>query len=160
MYLADPVDLVAPGDSSEIPLRCSPVTPGPPSAAPVREGLFTGGDDPHLVGAICRTCGNQHFPRTDSCPYCGADTVEACELPSTGRLWAWTTVTAAPPGYSGPVPFGFGVVELGECLRVVTRLTEPDATALHAGQSMRLVVDDVGGDEGSVTSWAFAPEAL
>jgi uncharacterized OB-fold protein len=69
-------------------------------------------------------------------------------------------VTAAPPGYRGPVPFGFGVVELGERLRVITRLTEPDAAALHAGQSMRLVVDEVGEDEdGAVTSWAFAPEA-
>jgi uncharacterized OB-fold protein len=137
------------------------VTLGPPSAPPVppvRDGLFTDGDDPHLLGAICRTCGNQHFPRTDNCPFCGADTVEACDLPSTGRLWAWTTVTAAPPGYGGPVPFGFGVVELGEGLRVVTRITEPDPTALHAGQPMRLVIDDVGGDGESITSWAFAPE--
>ena len=133
------------------------MTPGPPSAPPIREGLFTGGDDPHLLGAICRTCGSRHFPRTDSCPYCGGGAVEACELPSTGRLWAWTSVTAAPPGYGGPVPFGFGVVELGECLRVVTRITEPDADALHAGQPMRLVIDDVCGDGDPATSWAFAP---
>ena len=30
----------------------------------------------------------------------------------------------APPGYTGEVPFGFGVVELPEGLRVITRLTE------------------------------------
>jgi uncharacterized protein len=141
-------------------VRSSSVTPGPPSTSPVREGLFTEGDDPHLLGAICSTCGNQHFPRTDSCPYCGADTVEPRALPSTGRLWAWTTVTAAPPGYGGPVPFGFGVVELDGCVRVITRLTEPDADALQAGQSMHLVVDQVGEDEqGAITSWAFAPDA-
>ncbi len=79
-------------------------------------------------------------------------------LPTEGRLWAWTTVTAAPPGYDGPVPFGFGVVELGDTIRVVTRITEPDVTALHPGQAMRLVVDEVGERDGdTVVSWAFAP---
>jgi uncharacterized OB-fold protein len=77
-----------------------------------------------------------------------------------GRLWAWTSVTSAPPGYDGPVPYGFGVVELGECLRVVTRLTEPDPSRMHAGQAMRLVLDDVGeGEGGALLSWAFAPES-
>lgn len=127
---------------------------------PVHEGLFTTGADPHLLGARCVTCQSLHFPRTDTCPYCGADTVEPCELPSIGRLWAWTAVTAAPPGYGGPVPYGFGVVELEECIRVVTRLTEPDPEALHAGQAMRLVLDDIGdGSGGAKLSWAFAPEA-
>jgi uncharacterized OB-fold protein len=85
------------------------------------------------------------------CPYTGADDVEPAELPTTGRLWAWTAVTAAPPGYEGPVPYGFGVVELdGIGLRLVTRLTEPDPAALHEGQAMQFVEDDG-------VSWAFAP---
>jgi hypothetical protein len=51
------------------------------------------------------------------------------------------------------------VVELGDCVRVVTRLTESDPAALHAGQAMRLVLDDVGAGAGEpVLSWAFGPE--
>jgi len=124
------------------------------------DGLFTTGDDPHLIGGRCRACRRLHFPRTDTCPYCGADGVETSELPADGRLWAWTSVTAAPPGYLGPVPYGFGVVELEGCIRVVTRLTEPDAGALHAGQAVHLVLDEVGGGaEGGLLSWAFAPDA-
>jgi uncharacterized protein len=128
------------------------------TSVPVHDGLFATGTEPHLIGAACRTCGRQHFPSTPTCPYCGSAAVESEALPTTGRLWAWTTVTAAPPGYEGPVPFGFGVVELGDCLRVVTRITEPDAGALHAGQRMRLVLDVVGQQDGdAVVSWAFAP---
>ena len=69
-------------------------------------------------------------------------------LSADATLWAWTAVTAAPPGYAGPVPFGFGVVELvHEQLRVITRLTEPDPGTLAFGQPMRLVADDLAARE-------------
>jgi uncharacterized OB-fold protein len=63
-------------------------------------------------------------------------------------------VTTAPPGYDGPVPYGFGVVELdGIRLRVVGRLTESDPSALHEGQAMRVTSEQVG----ELAVWAFAP---
>ncbi|MHB8680666.1 MAG: Zn-ribbon domain-containing OB-fold protein [Acidimicrobiales bacterium] len=124
---------------------------------PVRDGLFT--DEPRLLGSHCRACGGHHFPRHVVCPYCSSDEVDAVELSPVGRLWAWTAVTAPPPGYRGEVPFGFGVVELPEGIRVVTRLTESDPGRLVAGDAMELVlvplhVDD---DGRQVVSYAFAP---
>ena len=81
-------------------------------------------------------------------------------LARAGTLWAWTAVTAAPPGYEGPVPFGFGVVELtNERLRIITRLTEPDPERLQFGQPMRLVADDAAATTAIVVTWAFAPTA-
>ena len=82
-------------------------------------------------------------------------------LSPEGELWAWTAVTAAPPGYQGEVPYGFGVVELPEGLRIVARLTEADPGRLHAGQPMRLVVVPLHAqDDGqTVTTFAFAPVA-
>jgi uncharacterized OB-fold protein len=57
------------------------------------------------------------------------------------------------------VPYGFGVVELVEGLRVVTRLTEADPDRLRFGQPMRLVADPlhVDDDGATVLTWAFAP---
>jgi uncharacterized OB-fold protein len=74
-------------------------------------------------------------------------------------LWAWTAVTAAPPGYRGEVPYGMGVVELPEGIRVITRLTESDPAALRAGQPMELrVVPLHTDDEGTpIVTFAFAP---
>jgi uncharacterized OB-fold protein len=63
-------------------------------------------------------------------------------------------VTAAPPGYRGHVPYGFGVVELPEGLRVVTRLTETDPSRLASGQAMQLVLVPLAED---VVTYAFAP---
>ncbi len=130
-------------------------------AVPVREGLFTDTEPPRLLGSRCGECGRLHFPRHDTCPFCSAVGTRPVELSGTGRLWSWTAVTTAPPGYRGDVPYGFGVVELPEGLRVVSRLTEPDPTRLAAGQPMHMVVVAVRVDDDGheVTTYAFAPHA-
>ena len=108
-----------------------------------------------LLGGFSPTSGRHHFPRASLCPYSGADDVEPRRLSPTGRLWAWTAVTAAPPGYDGPVPYGLGVVDLAaEGLRVVGRLTEADPRSLRAGQLMHVVAEHLPGD---LVVWAFAP---
>ncbi len=69
-------------------------------------------------------------------------------------------MTAPPPGYHGGVPFGFGVVELPERLRVITRITEADPARLRHGQAMRLeVVPLHRGENGeAVVTYAFGPD--
>jgi len=124
-------------------------------AVAVHEGLFT--TEPRLIGGRCTHCGRHQFPRGPMCPYCGSDDVAEAHLSPTGTLWAWTAVTAAPPGYRGEVPYGFGVVELPEGLRVLTRLIESDPAALTFGQDVQMQLvplhDD---DEGRpVLTWAF-----
>lgn len=124
---------------------------------PIAEGLFElrDGGGIALIGGYSATSGQYHFPLATCCPYTGAEDVERVELPVEGSLWAWTAVNAAPPGYEGPVPYGFGIVELDGCgLRVVGRLTEADPLRLALGQRMRLVAEDLGDD---VVTWAFAP---
>jgi uncharacterized OB-fold protein len=107
-----------------------------------------------MLGGWSASSRRHHFPPAELCPYSGADDVEVVPLPRRGTLWAWTAVTAAPPGYEGPVPYGFGIVELGEVgLRVVGRLTEHDPSALQFGQTMEVMADRLPG--GRVV-WAFA----
>jgi len=124
----------------------------PSMPIPVHEGLFERDENgaPYLIGGRCGSCGRDHFPSRDVCPYCGAGDAVTVRLPDTGRLWGWTSVLTAPPGYQGEVPFGFGVVELdGDGLRVITRLEESDPDRLAFDQPMQLAltplhVDDEG----------------
>lgn len=127
---------------------------------PVRAGLFVEGPPPALVAGRCGGCGNHHFPRQSVCPYCSAESVDEALLQGRGRLWVHTAVTAAPPGYEGEVPYGFGVVELAEGLRVVGRLTEADPARLRPGQPMVLAVVPVhvDGEGREVVTYAFAPD--
>lgn len=130
-------------------------------ARPVAEGLFEVGDDGavRLLAGRCTACAAPQFPRPVACARCGG-AVEPLGVDGAGAsLWAWTSVQSPPPGYRGPVPYGFGVVELPVGLRVVTRLTEPDPARLSFGQPMRLVTDVVDRDDDGtdVVTWAFAP---
>jgi len=128
---------------------------------PVHPGLFeTDGDGTvTLLGSRCRSCRRACFPRAEVCPHCGSTDLEPVRLSPTGTLWGWTTVRAAPPGYEGPVPFGFGVVELPEGVRVVTRLETVDVPDLVFGLPMRAglapLTENEDGD--TVVTYTFAP---
>ena len=132
-----------------------------PEPRPVHGGLFT--FDRHgsirLTGGFSPSSGRYHFPLLPACPYTGSPDVRPVELSGHGTLWGWTAVTARPPGYRGEVPFGFGVVELPEGLRVITRLTEPDPAQLAFGMPMTLVAAPLHTDDDGtpVVTWAFAP---
>jgi uncharacterized OB-fold protein len=122
----------------------------------IHEGLFATAADGSiaLIGGYSPTSTQFHFPLLDTCPYSGARDIERVELSRDATLWAWTAVTAAPPGYEGAVPYGFGIVELvKERLRVITRLRQSNPAWLTFGQPMTLVADELPG--GKLT-WAFA----
>ncbi|MBX3027633.1 OB-fold domain-containing protein [bacterium] len=127
---------------------------------PIHDGLFT--DAGALLGARCPDCERWHFPADADCPYCSGERCQTAALSDRGTLCLFTGVNNRPPGYLGEVPFGFGVVELPEGLRLIARLTEADPTKLRAGMAMRLVivplhVDDEGRE---VVSYAFAPDEV
>jgi uncharacterized OB-fold protein len=127
---------------------------------PLKEGLFTTPDDPQavrLLGGRCVDCGRFNFPAQSLCPYCACDGCETMPLSPRGVLEVCTTVTNRPPGYEGPVPFGFGVVELPEGIRIISRIEHPERS--RPGTPLRLVIETLCTDaEGrEVMTYAFEP---
>ena len=113
-----------------------------PATRAISEGLFvSAGDGPRLLAARCVACGKLSFPAAPVCPYCGADGAREARVGPAGRLCLYTAVLSRPPGYRGEVPYGFGVVELEDGLRVIARLTESRLERLRPGLALRLVVE-------------------
>ncbi len=132
-----------------------------PGARPICPGLFVeDGGTPRLRAARCSTCSRLHFPAGTTCPYCGADGCVEAPVGPSGRLWLYTAVLARPPGYRGEVPYGFGVVEVENGLRVIARLTESRLERLRPGLPVHLVVEPLFTDDDgeTVLSYAFRPE--
>ena len=123
-------------------------------------------DEPRLIGGRCADCGSITFPRPPSCARCGSTSVDEHLLPRAGTLWTFTTQGFLPKEpYKGGetpatfVPFGVGLVQLGDEVRVESRLTESDPERLRIGMPLELVVvpfrTDPDGTE--VMTFAFAP---
>jgi uncharacterized OB-fold protein len=131
---------------------------------PIHPGLFTLPGDPRgtrLLAGRCAACDRCHFPAADTCPYCSATDCGVSAIGATGTLYLHTTVNARPPGYRGEVPYGFGLVDLPEGLRVVSRLTESRLDVLRPGLAVELEIAPLftndAGDE--VLSFAYRPAA-
>ncbi len=137
------------------------------TSVPFAPDVFTWPDDqPRLIGGRCAGCGSVTFPQPPSCARCGAVEVERHLLPREGTLWTFTTQGFLPkePYASGETmetfqPYGVGIIQLGDEVRVESRLTEADPAKLDFGMAMELVVvpfrTDADGTE--VMTYAFAP---
>ena len=121
--------------------------------------------DPQLIGSRCADCGATTFPVQPRCPRCSSANTAEIRLPRNGTLIAWTTQGFPPgPPYKGPtgkdfVPFGVGLVQLGDVVRVEGRLTENDPANLKFGQEVELTMipfaTDTEGNE--IVTFAFKP---
>ena len=113
---------------------------GKPATRPIREGLLLGAasglDHVSLAGSACASCGETTLGSVALCPNCGSDQVKELRLSNRGIVWTYTVARHRPPGdYRGPepfVPFGIGLVELPEGLRVMTRI-DCDIDTLRVG---------------------------
>lgn len=123
-------------------------------------------DEPQLIGSACADCGAITFPEQGSCPRCGGTGMERRLLARRGTLVTWTTQEFLPkePYASGETeetfePYGVGLVQLGDEVRVEGRLTESDPAKLEFGMDMELVVTPfrVDPDGTEVLVFAFSP---
>jgi uncharacterized OB-fold protein len=123
-------------------------------------------DEPQLIGARCQSCRAVTFPLAPSCPRCGAPEPERHLLPRRGTLHTWTTQGFLPkePYAGGETretfrPYGVGLVQLGDEVRVEARLTEGDPEALDFDMEVELaIVPFRTEDDGTeVMTYAFRP---
>jgi uncharacterized OB-fold protein len=125
-------------------------------------------DEPQLIGGRCAGCAAVTFPVQPSCARCGSVEVEQHLLPRRGTLWTFTTQGFLPKEpYAGGetvetfTPFGVGVVQLGDEVKVEGRLTESDPAKLAFEMEVELVIVPFRTDDDGtqVMTFAFAPVA-
>jgi uncharacterized OB-fold protein len=94
---------------------------------------------PRLRGSECGDCGMKVFPVTDVCAGCLSSNVHALLLSSEGRLYSYTTVHVAPPGWR--TPYVVGYVDLPEGVRLFGKVKtgQPDALAIDMPVGVKVV---------------------
>jgi uncharacterized OB-fold protein len=133
---------------------------------PIADVFTWPSEDPQLIGSRCGDCSAVTFPVQSRCPRCSGTNMGELLLPTHGTLVSWTT-QGFPPAvdYMGDPtgrsfePFGVGLVQLDDVVRVESRLTESDPDKLDFGMEVELRIvpfyTDADGDE--IVTFAFAP---
>jgi len=133
---------------------------------PALDGFFTWpSQEPALIGATCRSCGQYFFPRFVIMhdPDCeDREQVEEVLLSRKGKLWSHTIIHyQPPPPFRAPEPFQpycLGVVELPEGIRIMGQVTGCKMEQLRPGMDVELVVEMQYEDEDNeYLTWKFRP---
>ena len=118
--------------------------PDEPQRTAVREGLLCGAldrlEEVRLAGTRCETCGEVSLGAQTLCPNCGTGEVAPIALSREGTLWSYTVIRHCPPGdyrqRDSFAPFGSGLVELADGLRVLAPIGCP-IDRLEIGMKLR-----------------------
>lgn len=141
---------------------------GDSQSTPAAEGLFADtATGPRLLGSRCATCEMPYFPRSEACrnPGCDHSDMQDAEFGPSGTLISMTLQnypppppTIAPEPYS---PYGVGLVDLPEGLRVIGRLFSDDPEQVPVGGPVELVLAPLGHDADGreIISWQWKPVA-
>jgi uncharacterized OB-fold protein len=135
---------------------------------PIRPGLFADPLDDlttaRLCGSQCAACREVSFALKSVCPNCGGSSIEPIPLGREGTLWTYTVTHHRPPGdYKGPEPFqpfGIGLIELPEGLRVISLLEgDPGSWKIGVSMALRVFVHHLDSQEREVIGYAFHPKS-
>jgi uncharacterized OB-fold protein len=128
----------------------------------IKDGLFTiplsPADQVRLAGSRCKNCNEISLGKQKTCANCGGIELEGIPLSRKGKLWTYTVIRHKPPGdYKGPdpfVPFGLGLVEIPEGIRVLSPI-QGELEKMKVGMELELEVFPLYTDENNNEVMAF-----
>ena len=89
----------------------------------------------------CANCGKVDSVGRIVCSGCLSMRLESTELPSEGRLAAWTTIRRAPTRFHDDAPYDIVVVDLEAGPRVTGRLSPGDSPPMVGARVNAVKVD-------------------
>jgi uncharacterized OB-fold protein len=129
---------------------------------PIKEGLFPWplpeDGSARLLGSRCQQCGQSFFPKRPQCPDCrDKGRMEEIFLNPQGRLYTYTIVRQAPPGFQAP--YTTALIDLPEGVRLFARLTETNPDKIRIEGPVELTFGPIAKDrEGNeIISYLFRP---
>jgi len=128
----------------------------------INEKLFklpVPGEEPHLIGAKCKNCGEVFFPERTRCTNCFSEQTGQVALSKKGKIYTYTVVHHATPGYTGPIPYAVGGVELPEGIVILSPLTQFNFQELRIGMEVELTIEKLYENEKGeeIFSYKFGP---
>jgi hydroxymethylglutaryl-CoA synthase len=99
-----------------------------------------------LVGMKCKNCGAINYPRRKVCRNCKARLFESnkdfeyVKLPRTGTIYSYSIINFAPEGFDDKAPYPLAIIDMGEDLKILSRLTDWKQEDLKIGTQVEMVI--------------------
>lgn len=78
--------------------------------------------DGRIMGTRCKGCGYTTFPPRADCPQCLSGDFEFNEISGKGKIFTYSTISAAPTGFENAIPYTIAVIELDDGGRLLAWL--------------------------------------
>ena len=105
-------------------------------------GAFAAGlAEGRIMATRCSGCGHIEFPPRADCPGCGGQGFEWVDISGRGTLVTYTTIHAAPTGFSDRAPYTIGVIDLAEGGRLLSWVRGVPEEELRVGMELRAQVE-------------------
>ena len=92
-----------------------------------------------LKGEVCPNCGAKLFPPRDVCPACGGPAKTTLKFSGRGEIYSFSTVYAAPKGFTEQAPYLTALVKLEEGPLVTAQLTDIGRDEVFIGMPVEMV---------------------
>jgi uncharacterized OB-fold protein len=106
--------------------------------------FFTNLKEGRLTTTKCTKCGTVLWQPRVVCRECSNDEMEWIDLPTTGKLYAFTQVNAgAAIGLEKDVPFAMGIIELDDVgIKILSRIDDAKYEDLNFDMPMKMKVNE------------------
>lgn len=91
-----------------------------------------------LLGGRCTNCGKVHLPPRPLCDNCYSKDFEWTEIPSRGKLVTYTIIHIAPAQFQSMAPYGIGIVELADGLKIPGMIREVALEQIKIGMELTM----------------------
>ena len=88
----------------------------------------------HAVARVAIT-----FPPKAVCPHCWSTEHEWVEIGSSGSVYSWTRIHAAPTIFAGEAPYSVCIVDLDCGIRLACKLIESDGMTASIGMPVEII---------------------
>ncbi len=130
----------------------------------LREGIInfpsSPGEKPQLIAGQCEACGDIAFPKKIWCGKCDGKVMKDILLSNRGKLYAYTVVRQAVPGYEVPNILGVVKVPEDDELLIMAQIRECDLKDVFNGMEVETIITELYTDflrNKKVIGYAFKP---
>lgn len=111
----------------------------PPRVSKATEHFWRALAQCRWVTTECCACAKQTFPPQAICPHCWSDSTRWVDLCSSGVVYSWTRVHAAPTIFAAQAPYSVCIVDLDSGLRLACKLLDDDGPGPAIGMRVEIV---------------------